>query len=100
MSEEVAGPAIHAEVPFVIRGWQCVIPRKVTNGNAACAVIRLSKIELEFEKNNIKGSRVEIFGRVLAGNSRPCPKEDVLKDKNRLEIYRPLMVDPKKAGRK
>ena len=96
MNEEATGSAIHVEVAYATIERQCVIPLKVTNGTTAYA-IRLSKIEQEFEEIDIDGSPVGIFGRILDGKSMPNPKEYVLQDNDRVEIYRPLTVDPKKA---
>ena len=97
MSEEATGSAIHVEIAYATIERQCVIPLKVTNGTTAYAAIKLSKIEQEFEEINIDGSPIGIFGSILDGKSSPNPKEYVLKDNDRVEIYRPLTVDPKKA---
>ena len=80
MSEEATGSAIHVEVAYT--------------------AIRLSKIEQEFEEIDIDGCPVGIFGSILDGKSMPNLKEYVLQDNDRVEIYRPLTVDPKKARRK
>ena len=97
MNEEATGSAIHVEVAYATIERQCVIPLKVTNGTTAYAAIRLSKIEQEFEEIDIDGSPIGIFGKILDGKSRPNSKEYVLQDNDRVEIYRPLTVDPKKA---
>lgn len=100
MSEEATGSAICVEVAYATIERQCVIPLKVTNGTTAYAAIRLSKIEQEFEEIDIDGCPIGIFGSILDGKSMPNPKEYVLQDNDRVEIYRPLTVDPKKARRK
>ena len=97
MSEEATGSAIYVEVAYATIERQCVIPLKVTNGTTAHAAIRLSKIEQEFEEIDIDGCSIGIFGSILDGKSMPNPKEYVLQDNDRVEIYRPLTVDPKKA---
>ena len=97
MNEEATGSAIHVEVVYATIERQCVIPLKVTNGTTAYSAIRLSKIEQEFEEIDVDGSPIGIYGKILDGKSRPNPKECVLQDNDRVEIYRPLTVDPKKA---
>ena len=97
MSEEATGSAIHVEVAYATIERQCVIPLKVTNGTTAYVAIRLSKIEQEFEEIDIDGCPIGIFVSILDGKSRPNPKEYVLGNNDRVEIYRPLTVDPKKA---
>ena len=96
MNEEATGSAIHVEVAYATIERQCVIPLKVTNGTTAYAAIRLSKIEQEFEEIDVDGSPIGIFGKILDGKSSRIPKY-VLQDNDRVEIYRPLTVDPKKA---
>ena len=97
MSEEATGSAIHVEVAYATIERQCVIPLKVTNGTTAYAAIRLSKIEQEFEEIDIDDCPIGIFGSILDGKSMPNPKEYVLQDNDRVEIYRLLTVDPKEA---
>ena len=38
-----------------------------------------------------------IFSKVLDGKNMPGPKEYILKARDRVEIYRPLTIDPKQA---
>tara|TARA_B100000427_G_scaffold50046_1_gene38081 strand:- start:358 stop:561 length:204 start_codon:yes stop_codon:yes gene_type:complete len=67
MSEKAKGSAIHVEVAY--------------------AAIRLSRIEREFEEIDIDVCPIGIFGSILDGKSRPNPKEYVLQDNDRVEIY-------------
>jgi len=97
---EAINSAIHVVVAYATIEGHCVVPLKVTNGTTAYVAIMLSKIEQEFEEIDIDDSSIGIFGSILDRKSRPNPKEYVLENNDRVEIYRPLTVDPKKARQK
>jgi putative ubiquitin-RnfH superfamily antitoxin RatB of RatAB toxin-antitoxin module len=61
-------------------------------GSRVADALRLAALDPDFSGVDLANSPVGIFGRL----TRP---EEVLRDGDRLEIYRPLAADPKAARR-
>ena len=59
--------------------------------------INLSKILDEFPDIKLEKDTIGIFSKPVDGKARPTPEQYVLHDLNRVEIYRPLLIDPGKA---
>ena len=55
--------------------------------------IAQSGIMMGFPESSIEGAKVAIFGKITAMST-------VLSDGDRVEIYRPLIADPKEVRRK
>jgi len=60
-------------------------------GSTVAEAIRASGVADQIE--NFNGGRVGVFGRIVQGAT-------VLRDGDRVEIYRPLEIDPKDARRR
>lgn len=71
----------------VLRGME------VGEGTTLAAAVELSGLLAEFPEINLGMNPMGIYGRVIA-------KDAVLRDGDRIEIYRPLRVEPKEARRK
>jgi uncharacterized protein len=84
---------IRVEVVFGTARNQSLIELQVPRGTTLVEAIRLSGVVDQFPEIDIVNSRKGIFGRI-AGNDR------VLEDHDRVEIYRPLLVDPMEARRR
>lgn len=54
--------------------------------------VRLSRIADQFPGLNAESSAMGIFGKAVA-----VPSERILKNGERVEIYRPLIADPKEV---
>lgn len=85
------------EVAYGAEARQLIIPLQVNAGTTAYEAIELSKIESEFAEINIDEDPIGIFSKILDGKSNPSPREYKLQDKDRVEIYRSLIIDPKQA---
>ncbi|MDD9891495.1 MAG: RnfH family protein [Gammaproteobacteria bacterium] len=88
---------INVEVAHGTPEKQLIISLKVPQGTTASEAIELSNIVEEFPAINLQKDIIGIFSKPLDGKSRPSPEEYVLEEKDRVEIYRPLIIDPKAA---
>ena len=92
-SHKVATETIRVEVAYALPEKQVLLSLDVATGTTLGEAIAQSGIENDFPGLEINPARVGIFGN-RAG------LEDKLRDGDRVEIYRPLIVDPKEARRK
>lgn len=90
-------PLIRVEVAFARPERQCVIELQVARGCTALEAARRSGIVEEFPEIDLETADMGIFARVLDGTVLPPPAEYVLREHDRVEIYRPLQMDPKEA---
>lgn len=86
-------PLIHVEVAYALPERQALIPLTVPEGTTLEEAIRLSGILEKFPEIDLSNSKVGIWNKV----SEPTA---VLREKDRVEIYRPLIADPKEVRRK
>ena len=70
---------------------QVVISVELPEGGTASEAIRRSAISEHFSELTSGEHAVGIFGKVIAD-----PEHRVLKAGERVELYRPLLIDPKK----
>ena len=88
---------IRVEVAYATPARQLIVPLDVPVGTTALAAVRLSNIAAEFPQIDIDKDAMGIFSRPLDGKGRPKPDEYVMSAGDRVEIYRPLLIDPKAA---
>ena len=84
---------INVEVAYALPEKQVILPVNVELGTTIGGAIVQSGIMMEFPQLDIEHSDVGIFGKV-------APMTTVLADGDRVEIYRPLIADPKEVRRK
>jgi uncharacterized protein len=84
---------IQVEVAYAIPAQQVILPIKVTAGATVEEAIKLSGILERFPEIQLEQAKVGIFSKLTKLDS-------VLRDKDRVEIYRPLIADPKEVRRK
>jgi len=92
--------AIEIEVAYAARGTttaQRLIAMRVAPGTSAREALRQSGIAAEFPEIDLDTAVIGIFSRKLDGKRAPAPKDYILKDRDRIEIYRPLQITPKEA---
>lgn len=82
---------IQVEVVYALPGMQNLLAVKVPAGATAQQAIELSGLAEQYPE--ISGLKIGIFGRLVKPDT-------VLRDKDRVEIYRPLIADPKEVRRK
>lgn len=90
----MANVQLYVEVAYATPTQQWLKCVQVPIGSTVAEAIRLSDIFIDCpELAQHQPLRVGIF-------SKPCHLESILEDQQRIEIYRPLMCDPKQARRK
>lgn len=80
------------EVAYAASGQQKLMSVKLPAGSSVEEAIRKSGILAEFPEIDLATNKVGIF-------SKACKLDTVLRDKDRVEIYRPLIADPKEVRR-
>lgn len=95
IDEETA--LIDVEVAYATPAKQLIIPLSVPVGTTAYDAVLLSGILNEFEGIDPDKDPMGIFSKLLDGKTRPTPRQYVLQSRDRVEIYRPLLIDPKQA---
>lgn len=88
---------IAVEVAYATPERQLIIPLQVPVGTTAMEAVKLSNIAAEFEQIDIEKDPMGIFSKPLDGKGRPKPAEYEMCAGDRVEIYRPLLIDPKAA---
>jgi putative ubiquitin-RnfH superfamily antitoxin RatB of RatAB toxin-antitoxin module len=83
---------IRVEVAYALRDRQALLTVKVEEGGTVEQVIRRSGILKAFPEIDIARSPVGIFGQ-------PVSLEMRVRDGDRVEIYRSLVVEPKQGRR-
>ncbi len=80
------------EVAYATPARQKIIEVVTSAGATIEEVIRRSGILRQFPEIDLSRQQVGIFGEVL-------PLQELVRDGDRIEIYRPLMADPKEVRR-
>ena len=84
---------IMIEVAYALPKKQIIIPVLVPKGVSVKEAIELSGVLAKFEDIDLSTSQVGIFGKVTT-------LDKTLRNHDRMEIYRPLVADPKEIRRK
>ena len=84
---------INIEIAYALSERYYLKPFKVDEGTMVQTAILHSGILQQFTEIDLRENKVGIF-------SRPAKLNDVLKEGDRIEIYRPLLADPKEIRRK
>ena len=92
MTADDVAQKISVEVVLAMPERQLLVPVELNNGSTIADAIEQSAVLDEFEGCELDPSRVGIFGRKAAIS-------DTLRDGDRVEIYRPLIADPKESRR-
>ena len=92
MTADDVSQKISVEVVLAMPERQLLVPVELNNGSTIADAIEQSGALNEFEDFELDPSRVGIFGRKAAIS-------DVLREGDRVEIYRPLIADPKESRR-
>lgn len=90
---EVPGRNIDIEVVYALPEKQIVRQMNLREGTTVEQAVKLSGILPRFPEIDLLKNKLGIYGKVV-------PPTTVLRDRDRIEIYRPLRVDPKEARRK
>ena len=88
---------IQVEVAYALPERQRIVVLEVMPGCTAYEAVLQSGIIREFPDIDPAQADMGIFSHNLDGKSLPLPKDYKLKAGDRVEIYRPLQLDPKQA---
>ena len=80
------------EVAYALPTQQVILPVKVVEGTTAAQAIAASGILKKFPEIDLDQNKLGIFGKL----TKP---DTVLRERDRIEIYRPLIADPKEVRR-
>jgi len=94
---DTAENVISVEVAYATPEKQLIVALKVAAGTTVHEAIVMSHIADEFPAIDLHENPVGIFSRLLDGKGRPTAQDYVLQSGDRIEIYRPLVIDPKQA---
>ncbi|MDF0749532.1 RnfH family protein [Marinobacter sp. 71-i] len=83
---------IRVEVAFARPDRQEIISLDVDEGTTAVEAVKRSGIAAVFPEVDPENDDMGIFGKVIKN-----PSDHELRDGDRVEIYRPLKIDPKQA---
>lgn len=87
-------PVIEIEVVYAAVDRQVLRSFRVNEGATVRAAVLASGIASEFPELNLAECPLGIFGKVVAD-----PDSRVIQAGERIEIYRPLLADPKEVRR-
>ncbi len=88
---------ITVEVAYALPERQRIISLQVEAGTSAYEAVLRSGICEEFTAIDPDQDAMGVFSRHLDGKGLPLPKDYVMQAGDRVEIYRPLIIDPKQA---
>ena len=80
------------EVAYATRQKQLILECEADDGASPRDVVRLSGIDRHFPEIDVETCDLGVFGKMV-------PAEYELADGDRIEIYRPLIADPKEIRR-
>lgn len=86
---------IAVEVAYALPNKQVIIPLKVIEGTSVYDAAVQSGVAGQFPQIKLDSDPMGIFGKAVKD-----PKQEALKAGDRVEIYRPLLVDPKASRAK
>lgn len=83
------------EIAFALPNKQKILLTKVPVGTSVLDAALNSGMESYFSELDISSARLGVFGKLVAK-----PAEQEVKQGDRIEIYRPLIADPKASRAK
>ncbi len=83
---------IHVEVVYALAQRQKVVPMNLPEGTTVRQAIERSGLLAEFPEIDLANNKLGIWNKLAKADA-------VLRDKDRVEIYRPLIADPKEVRR-
>ena len=88
---------IQVEVVYASPTKQRLVTLTVEQGTSAVEAVRLSNIVKDFPEIEMDNLDLGTFSQPLDGKRRPLPHEYSVQNLDRIEIYRPLTIDPMQA---
>lgn len=88
-----AEPGIAVQVVYALPGAQEVVELMLPPGATAGRALVMSGLLERYPEIDLRACRIGIYGRLVR-------EDTALRDGDRVEIYRPLIADPKQARRR
>jgi putative ubiquitin-RnfH superfamily antitoxin RatB of RatAB toxin-antitoxin module len=92
--------SIAVEVAYARPDKQKIVPLLVEPGTTALQAVERSGITKIFPEIDLATAKMGIFGQALGTKGLKPPAQHELSAGDRVEIYRPLISDPKEVRRK
>lgn len=89
----MAEQMINVEVAYALADQQKIIALQVPQGSTALEAAQRSKIDDVFAGLDLLSAKMGVFGKAVTAASYQ------IQEGERVEIYRPLLVDPKEVRR-
>jgi putative ubiquitin-RnfH superfamily antitoxin RatB of RatAB toxin-antitoxin module len=86
---------IHVEVAYALPDKQRIVALELVVGSSVRAAAMQSGLDKQFPELDLASVDLGVFGKMVSK-----PDEQALKDGERVEIYRPLIADPKEVRKK
>lgn len=83
---------ILVEVAYALPKQQLILELMVPEGTTAEQAVMQSGITGKFPEIDLNQNKLGVFGKLIKGDT-------VLRERDRVEIYRPLIADPKEVRR-
>ncbi len=93
MSDPILNNPIKVEVAYALAHVQTLLNVEVPPGTTLADAIKASGMLEKHPEIDLASNKVGIFGKL-------SKLDAVLRDRDRVEIYRPLIADPKEVRRK
>lgn len=90
---------ISIEVAYALPDRQKIQSIQVARGTTALEAAKQSGIQSHFPDIDLGSSAMGIFGNELGSRGLSAPDEYLVRQGDRIEIYRPLIADPKVVRR-
>lgn len=84
---------INIEIVYALPDEQILLKKTVASGTTIAEALETSGILIKHPEIDLTVNKLGIFGKLSKADV-------VLRDKDRVEIYRPLIADPKEVRRK
>ncbi len=84
---------INIEVVYALANEQMLLRQQLPAGTTAAEAVKACGILEKYPEIDLATNKLGIFGKLTKVDA-------VLRDKDRIEIYRPLIADPKEVRRK
>lgn len=83
---------VHVEVAYALADKQRIVALELPAGSTVRDAVMQSGLDGQFPELDLSSADVGIFGKVVSK-----PDAQALNDGERVEIYRPLIADPKEV---
>lgn len=88
---------INISVAYALPDRQIVVPLQVPAGTHALRAVELSGIQSQLPEVDVLAMPMGVFSVLLDGRASPAPADYLVEEGDRIELYRPLTIDPKQA---